>query len=124
MKKIFLSLGFFISLAGSAQSVVGYWYGTGNVAGKGSTNNYMLELIVTQNQSAVQAIMNCYFKNTFRSIKLNGNYNNLKRELSLLNIPMPYFASTDRVQVDCQMEFKASHRVAKAGSNLSGRFTG
>src|SRR4051812_25984506 len=119
MKKILLSVGFLISLATSAQTVVGYWYGTANVAGKGSTNNYMLELIVTQNQSAVQAIMNCYFKNTFRSIKLNGNYNNIKRELTLLNIPMPYFASTDRVQVDCQMEFKASHRVAKAGSNLT-----
>ena len=37
---------------------------------------------------------------------------------------MPYFASTDRVQVDCQMEFRATHRVAKAGSNLTGRFTG
>lgn len=124
MKKILLSLAFFISLAGSAQTVVGYWYGTANVAGRSSTNNYMLELIITQNQSAVQAIMNCYFKNTFRSIKIKGNYNNIKRELTLLNIPMPYFASTDRVQVDCEMEFRASHRVAKAGSNLSGRFTG
>ncbi|MGZ3846434.1 MAG: hypothetical protein ACXVBH_10290, partial [Flavisolibacter sp.] len=89
-----------------------------------STNNYMIELIVKQNQSAVQAVMNCYFKNTFRSIKLNGNYNNLKRELTLLDIPMPYFASTERVQVDCQMEFVASHRIAKAGSNLTGRFVG
>jgi len=84
----------------------------------------MIELIVKQNQSAVQAIMNCYFKNTFRSIKVNGNYNNLKRELTLLDIPMPYFASTDRVQVDCQMEFVATHRIAKAGSNLTGRFIG
>jgi hypothetical protein len=84
----------------------------------------MIELILTQKQSAVQAIMNCYFKNTFRSIKLNGNYNNIKRELTLLDIPMPYFASTDRVQVDCQMEFTALHRVAKAGSNLTGRFSG
>lgn len=124
MKKILLSLALFISIAGSAQTVVGYWYGTANVAGRSSTNNYMLELIITQNQSAVQAIMNCYFKNTFRSIKIKGNYNNVKRELTLLNIPIPYFASTDRVQVDCEMEFRASHRVAKAGSNLSGRFTG
>jgi hypothetical protein len=124
MKRILLPFAFLISLGVSAQSVVGYWYGTANVAGKTSTNNYMIELIVKQNQSSVQAIMNCYFKNTFRSIKLNGNYSNLKRELTLLDIPMPYFASTDRVQVDCQMEFIASHRVAKAGSNLSGRFIG
>lgn len=124
MKKVLLPLLFFITLSSSAQSVVGYWYGTANVAGKTSTNNYMIELIVKQNQSAVQAVMNCYFKNTFRSIKLNGNYNNLKRELTLLDIPMPYFASTDRVQVDCQMQFIASHRIAKAGSNLTGRFVG
>jgi hypothetical protein len=124
MKKFLLPLVFFFTLTSSAQSVVGYWYGTANVAGKSSTNNYMIELIIKQNQSAVQAIMNCYFKNTFRSIKLNGNYNNLTRELTLLDIPMPYFASTERVQVDCQMEFLASHRIAKAGSNLTGRFFG
>ena len=124
MKKILLLLTVVGSLNVSAQNVIGYWYGTANVAGRGSSNNYMIELIVKQNQSAVQAIMNCYFKNTFRSIKLNGNYNNIKRELTLLNIPMPYFASTERVQVDCQMEFVASHRVAKAGSNLTGRFFG
>lgn len=124
MKKILLLVAVIATLNVSAQSVVGYWYGTANVAGKSSTNNYMIELILTQKQSAVQAIMNCYFKNTFRSIKLNGNYNNIKRELTLLDIPVPYFASTDRVQVDCQMEFRASHRVAKAGSNLTGRFIG
>ena len=115
MKKILLIIAIATTINLSAQSVVGYWYGTANVAGKSSTNNYMIEMIITQNQSAVQAIMNCYFKNTFRSIKLKGNYNNIKRELTLLDIPLPYFASTDRVQVDCEMEFKASHRVAKAG---------
>jgi hypothetical protein len=124
MKKVLLLVAVVATLNVSAQNVVGYWYGTANVAGKSSTNNYMIELILTQKQSAVQAIMNCYFKNTFRSIKLNGNYNNITRELTLLDIPMPYFASTDRVQVDCQMEFTALHRVAKAGSNLTGRFSG
>jgi hypothetical protein len=124
MKKVLFLLAITIALNVSAQNVVGYWYGTANVAGKNSTNNYMIELIVKQNQSAVQAIMNLYFKNTFRSVKLNGNYNRISRELTLLNIPMPYFASTDRVQVDCQMDFFASHRVAKAGSDLVGRFVG
>jgi len=124
MKNILLPFIFFLTLNVSAQNIVGYWYGTGNIAGKSSTNNYMIELIVKQNQSSVQAIMNCYFKNTFRSIKLNGNYNNIKRELTLLNIPIPYFASTERVQVDCEMEFVASLRVAKAGSNLTGKFFG
>jgi hypothetical protein len=124
MKKILFLTAIILTLNVSAQNVVGYWYGTANVAGKSSTNNYMIELIVKQNQSSVQAIMNLYFKNTFRSVKLNGNYNNIKRELSLIDIPIPYFASTDRVQVDCKMDFFASLRVAKAGSNLTGRFVG
>ena len=124
MKRILFLLAICFALNVSAQNVVGYWYGTANVAGKSSANNYMIELIVKQNQSSVQAIMNLYFKNTFRSIKLNGNYNNIKRELTLYDIAMPYFASTDRVQVDCQMDFVASHRAAKAGSDLLGRFVG
>lgn len=124
MKRILFLLAIILTLNASAQNVAGYWYGTANVAGKSSTNNYMIELIVKQNQSVVQAIMNLYFKNTFRSIKLNGYYNNIKRELKLIDIAMPYFASTDRVQVDCQMDFIASHRAAKAGSNLLGRFVG
>lgn len=124
MKKIFLPIALVITLNLSAQNVAGYWYGTANVANMGTRNNYMIELIVKQNQSAVTAIMNCYFRNTFRSIKLNGNYNSIKREFSLFNIPVPYFASTDKVQVDCQMDFFATHRVAKAGSNLTGRFVG
>jgi len=124
MKIFFLLVALIVNLSAKAQNVIGYWYGTAHVAGMGSTNNYMIELIVKQNQSAVQAVMNCYFRNSFRSIKVKGNYNNLKRELSLINIPMPYFASTDRVQVDCQMDFVATHRAAKAGSNLAGKFVG
>lgn len=124
MKKILLFFLVIVTLNASAQNVVGYWYGTGNISNMGTQNNYMIELIVKQNQSAVTAIMNCYFRNTFRSIKLNGNYNNINRELTLINIPMPYFASTDKVQVDCQMDFVASHRVAKAGSSLTGKFVG
>jgi hypothetical protein len=124
MKKILLFIAIISARNVSAQNVVGYWYGTANVAGKNSTNNYMIELIVKQNQSAVQAVMNCYFKNTFRSLKVNGNYNTIKRVLTLVDIPVPYFASSDKVQVDCQMDFIASHRAAKAGSNLTGRFVG
>lgn len=124
MKKLLLFITIAAAVNVSAQNVVGYWYGTASVAGMGSTNNYMIELIVKQNQSAVQAIMNCYFRNTFRSIKINGRYDNMNRALSFTNIPMPYFASTDKVSVDCQMDFVATHRAAKAGSDLIGRFVG
>ena len=63
----------------------------------------MMELINKQNQSSVQAIMNYYFRNTFRSIKLNGNYNSRTRELILYNVAVPYFGSNANMEVDCIM---------------------
>ena len=124
MKKLFILLFIFVCLQSSAQKVVGYWYGTGNVAGGGSANNYLVEMIVKQNSTSVEAILNYYFRNTFRSYKVNGNYNSLTREMKLFNIAVPYFGSTDKLEVDCIMDFVATHRVAKAGSNLLGRFIG
>jgi len=124
MKKILLLLLVTATLRAGAQDVVGYWYGTASIASARTTNNYLVELILKQNKTAVQAVLNYYFRNTYRSIQLNGVYNSLTRELSLFNIPVPYFGSTDAMTVDCQMDFIATHRVAKAGSNLTGRFTG
>jgi hypothetical protein len=124
MKKLFFLLLIGATISTHAQNVVGYWYGTMNVAGGVPANNYMVELIVKQNQTAVQAILNYYFRNTFRSIQLKGNYNSINRELSLFNIPVPYFGMNNNMQVDCQMDFIATHRVAKAGSNLTGRLIG
>jgi len=124
MKKLLILFLILLSLNAPGQKVVGYWYGTGSVAGGGSANNYLVEMIVKQNNTAVEAVLNYYFRNTFRSYKLNGNYNSLSRELKLFNIPVPYFGSTEKLEVDCVMDFIATHRVAKAGSNLLGRFVG
>jgi hypothetical protein len=124
MKKILFLLFIMATLHAGAQDVVGYWYGTANIVNARTNNNYLVELILKQNKNAVQAVLNYYFRNTYRSIQLNGNYNTLTRELSLFNIPVPYFGSTDAMMVDCQMDFVATHRVAKAGSNLTGKFVG
>lgn len=124
MKKILFLLLIAASVSVRAQDVAGYWYGTASVVNANSSNNYLVELILKQNRTAVQAIINYYFRNTYRSIQLNGNYNAATRELSLFNIPVPYFGSNDNMEVDCQMDFIATHRVAKAGSNLTGRFVG
>lgn len=124
MKKILFLLLLTGVLRAGAQDVVGYWYGTANIAGAKASNNYLIELILKQNKTAVQAVLNYYFKNTYRSIQVNGNYNTLTRELSLFNIPVPYFGSNESMMVDCQMDFIATHRAAKAGSNLTGKFTG
>jgi hypothetical protein len=124
MKKFLLLLLLICTLHVNAQNVIGYWYGTANVSTSGPANNYLVELILRQNQSSVQAILNYYFKNTFRSIKLNGNYNSVTRELSLSDVAVPYFGNTGNMEVDCIMDFKATHRVSRAGSNLVGRFVG
>lgn len=124
MKKIVFFLLLTISVCAHSQTVSGYWYGKANVTNGASTNNYLVEVILQQNQTAVTGVLNYYFKNTFRSVKLNGNYNSLNRQLTLFDIPVTYYASTANFEVDCIMDFLATLRVAQAGSNLSGNFIG
>jgi hypothetical protein len=124
MKKAALLVLLLVSLQTFSQTVSGYWYGTANVKSSGSTNNYLVELIIHQNKTQVQGIINYYFKRSFRSIKVNGNYNSLTRQLTLFNIPLTYHGSNEEMEVDCVMDFLAILRVAKAGSNLIGSFEG
>jgi hypothetical protein len=124
MKNIIITLALFCSLSLQAQNVVGYWYGTANVKNGSSANNYLVELILKQDKTNVHGVINYYFRNTFRSFKLNGNYNSSSRQLSAYNIPVTYFASTGVMEVDCAMDLNATLRVAKTGSNLNGKFIG
>ncbi len=123
-KKIFIPFLLFLSCFAHGQNIVGFWYGNANVINGGSANNYLIELVLKQNQSNVQGILNYYFRNTFRSIQLNGTYNPATRKLELQNIPVTYFASTSTLEVDCMMDFFATLRVAKTGSILNGTFMG
>ena len=122
MKKAIILLTFFFGLKAFSQSVSGYWYGAANVKSKSSANNYLVELIIHQDKTLVRGVINYYFKKTFRSIKVNGNYNSLTRQLTLFNIPVTYHGSIENLEVDCMMDFGATLRVAKAGSNLTGAF--
>ena len=123
MKQFILGLLLFISTAAAAQNVTGYWYGNANVMAAGNNNNYLIEIILDQKSgSHVQGIINYYFKNTYRSFKVNGVYNAGTRTLQFFDIPVTYFGSTTRFEVDCMMDFVAQLRVAKAGSSLNGSF--
>ena len=125
MKKLLIILCLSLSTFMYAQkNVVGYWYGNANVENGGSANNYLFELILQQNKSAVVGVINYYFRNTFRSFKLNGSYNAATRQLTINNIPVTYYASTGSMEVDCAMDLSATLRVAQAGSNLNGRLIG
>ncbi|TMI92541.1 MAG: hypothetical protein E6H06_13705 [Bacteroidetes bacterium] len=124
MKKTILLLTVLLSLKTFSQSVSGYWYGAANVKSKSSTNNYLVELILHQDRTLVKGIVNYYFKKTYRSIKVNGNYNSLTRQLTLFDIPVTYHGSIEDLEVDCMMNFAATLRVAKVSSNLVGSFQG
>src|SRR5712671_1278083 len=120
MKKAILLPVLFFGLYTFSQSVSGYWYGAANVKSKSATNNYLVELILRQDRTQVKGIINYYFKKTFRSLKVNGNYNSLTRQLTLFDIPLTYHGSLEDLEVDCMMDFGATLRVAKASSNLIG----
>jgi hypothetical protein len=122
MKKWLLALAVLLSFGGSAQTVTGYWYGSGNVPNGGSANNYLFELIVKQNGPSVQGIVNYYFKNTFRSFKINGSYNAATRLVTLPDIPVTYFGSMLNMEVDCPMDFVAQLKVSQVGSDMKGSF--
>lgn len=113
-----------LSGAAAAQDVTvnGYWYGSGNVENGGSSNNYMFELLLEQNGTAVKGIVNYYFKNAFRSFKLNGNYNSLSRTVTLFNLPVTYYNSPVNLEVDCPMDFVGQLRVSRVGATIKGSF--
>ncbi len=123
IKKIVFSFLFLFSFyAAQSQSVFGYWYGIANVKAGGSASNYMVELIMQPEKGYVKGVLNYYFKNTFRSLQVKGNYNATTRELNLYNIPITYFGSNTNMDIDCIMNLRATLRVSRVASNLIGSF--
>lgn len=122
MKKLFL-LGFILMFTKTwGQSVFGYWYGNANVKTRSSANNYLVEMILQPEKNYVKGILNYYFKNTYRSIKVQGDYSPATRQLNLYNIPVVYYGSLNSLEVDCNMNMFATLRVSQLGSNLAGTF--
>ena len=122
MKKIPVILFLLLSLYSRSQSVFGYWYGNANVKTNNSANNYLVELVLMPEKGFVSGVLNYYFKDTYRSLQVKGNYDAANRRLSLYDIPITYYASISNFQVDCSMTLQATLRVAQAGSNLVGSF--
>lgn len=106
----------------NSQSVFGYWYGNANVKSKTSANNYLVEMVLQPEKNYVKGVLNYYFKNTYRSIQVKGNYNAATRQLSLYNIPIVYHGSIANFEVDCDMNMHATLRVSQVSSNLVGSF--
>lgn len=122
MKRLLLPFLMFTTIYASSQSVFGYWYGNANVKTKSSANNYLVEMVLQSEKNYVKGILNYYFKNTYRSIQVKGNYNASTRILNLYNIPVTYYGSIADFEVDCEMNLQATLRVSKLSSNLIGSF--
>jgi hypothetical protein len=103
--------------------VFGYWYGSANVKVNSSANNYLVEMILQPEAGYVKGIINYFFKNTYRSLQVKGNYNKATRELSLYNIPVTYHGSMMNMEVDCMMNMRGILKVARTGSTISGQFS-
>lgn len=124
MKKGLFIAFLFISLHSQSQSVFGYWYGNANVKSNSSANNYLIELVLQPEKGYVKGVLNYFFKNTYRSLEVKGNYNATTRQLNLYDIPIVYHGSISNFEVDCIMNMLATLRVAQAGSELVGSFKG
>ena len=122
MKRLLLLILLFSSIYASSQSVFGYWYGNANVKTNSSANNYLVEMVLQPEKNYVKGILNYYFKNTYRSVKVQGNYNASTRQLSLYNVPVIYHGSISNFEVDCEMNMQATLRVSQLTSNLVGSF--
>ncbi|MBI1341821.1 MAG: hypothetical protein GC171_02680 [Terrimonas sp.] len=122
MKKILVTILFFIAISSNGQHVEGYWYGNANVKVNSSASNYLVELILKQEGNNITGVLSYYFKNTFRSFHVKGTYNPYSRLVFIKEIPISYYGSSMNMDVDCIMDFAATLRVAKVGSSLNGSF--
>jgi len=121
-KKILIAISLLFSLHSHSQSVFGYWYGGANVKTNSSANNYLVELILQPENNYVKGVLNYYFKDTYRSLQVKGNYNAATRQLALYDIPVVYHGSLASFEVDCMMNMLATLRVSQTGSDLVGTF--
>ena len=123
MKKLLLLSLLLVSMSAGAQTVFGYWYGFAAPKTAGTTSNYLVELVLKPEPGYVSGILSYYFKDTYRSLAVKGNYDAPRRVLTLYNVPIAFHGSSSSLEIDCIMNFRGNLRVAKAGSNLVGSFT-
>jgi hypothetical protein len=81
-----------------------------------------VEMVLQPEKNYVKGVLNYYFKNTYRSVEIKGNYNAATRQLSMYNIPVVYHGSLSTMEVDCDMNMLATLRVSREGSFLAGAF--
>jgi hypothetical protein len=106
-----------------AQVITGSWYGHADVEMAGMHNNYLTELVIKQKGTKVEGIFGYYFRDKYQSFFIHGRYNPQTREVTILNIPIIYFASNNTVNgIDCPTNFRGVLMNSKMGSSVKGTF--
>jgi len=108
--------------ANFSQSVTGSWYGRADVMVEGSHNNYLTELILKQKGDEVEGVFGYYFKDSYQSFFIRGTYDKQAREVHIKNIPLLYYRSTSRNDIECPMNFLGTLLVSQLKSTLNGYF--
>ena len=107
----------------SAQTVSGSWYGHADVDMAGVHNNYLTELVIKQKGTRVEGIFGYYFRDKYQSFFIHGRFDPKTREITILNIPVTFYASTTTINsVDCNTNFKGVLINSRAGSTVKGAF--
>jgi hypothetical protein len=106
-----------------AQTVSGSWFGRADVELAGIHNNYLTELVIRQRGNRVDGIFGYYFRDKYQSFFVHGRYNPKTREITILNIPVIYYASNSTVNsIDCNTNFRGTLINSKVSSSLTGAF--
>jgi hypothetical protein len=122
MKKALCILFLGLSLSSRSQSVLGHWYGNANVKTASSANNYLVELVLLPEKGYIKGILNYYFRDTYRSLQIKGEYDANSRQLTFYEVPVVYHGSLSNLEVDCLMNILGTLRVTQTGSFLVGSF--
>lgn len=110
-------------LTAGAQKVTGKWYGVGFVDVAEATNNYLCELLLTQDGNAITGEFNYYFRNGYFSNKVKGSFKSDSRYMYLSLVPVMYNHTVNTlVGVDCPMHGEFVLRVSRTETTLNGNF--
>lgn len=88
----------------------------------GNHNNYLTELILKQKGNEVEGIFGYYFKDTYQSFFIRGTYNPKTRAININQVPVTFYASTNRDGVECPMDFYGTLMVSKVSNTVKGSF--
>jgi hypothetical protein len=122
VKLILVCVAILLSDYAPAQSVGGSWYGKADVLVKGSSSNYLTELVLKQKDDEVEGIFGYYFKDVYQSFFVHGSYNKKTRQVSIKNLPLLFYAGETKNGIECPMNFQGTLMVSKLSSTLKGSF--